>query len=99
MAKDKEPITPYITKIRALAALGVSTVLVVGGSGDYFDVADAVVCMEEFRPRDVTAAARAVATSFGPCPAAAAGVGMPFGTVAQRVPTAIYGALGFRALS
>lgn len=36
---DREPITPFITKLPALAASGVSCVLVIGGSGQYFDVA------------------------------------------------------------
>ena len=41
---------------------GVSTVLVVGGSGDYLDVADTVIAMETFRPHDVTARAAGVAS-------------------------------------
>jgi len=41
----------------------ISTVLVVGGSGDYLDVADTVIAMETFRPHDVTARANAVAAS------------------------------------
>ena len=49
VSKDKEPITPFISKIRVLAARGVSCVLVMGGSGDYFDVADRVICMEAFQ--------------------------------------------------
>lgn len=36
---DKEPITPFICRLPALAASGVSCVLVIGGSGQYFDVA------------------------------------------------------------
>ncbi len=36
VAKDKEPITPFIARIRALAASGMSVVIVMGGSGDYF---------------------------------------------------------------
>jgi len=36
---DREPITPFITKLPALAARGVSCILVIGGSGQYFDVA------------------------------------------------------------
>lgn len=36
----REPITPFIVKLPALAAQrGVSCVLVIGGSGQYFDVA------------------------------------------------------------
>jgi len=46
VAKDKEPITPFIDKVRHLyREHRVSTVLVMGGSGDYFDIADCVICM------------------------------------------------------
>ena len=41
VSADREPIRPFITRVRSLwSERGVSTVLVVGGSGDYFDVAD-----------------------------------------------------------
>lgn len=61
IAKDREPITPYIDKVRQLYDdLGVSTTLVIGGSGDYLDKADTVIAMEAFRAYDVTARARAV---------------------------------------
>jgi predicted ABC-class ATPase len=57
-----EPIVPFVDRIRELhRRLGVSTVLVMGGSGDYLDVADHVVHMDHYRPRDVTAAARSIA--------------------------------------
>ncbi len=62
--KEKEPITPYIDRVRAMyEQYGVSTVLVVGGSGDYLDVADTVIAMETFRPHDVTSRASAVAAA------------------------------------
>jgi predicted ABC-class ATPase len=57
-----EPIVPFVDRIRELhERLGVSTVLVMGGSGDYLDVADHVVHMDHYRPCDVTAAARSIA--------------------------------------
>lgn len=62
IAKDQEPITPLIDKIRQLYTdYGVSTILVMGGSGDYFDVADTVIAMENFQPDDVTEKAKAIA--------------------------------------
>ncbi len=65
VAKEKEPITPFIDKVKQLYTdLQVSTVLVMGGSGDYFDVADTVIMMDEYRPRDVSAAAREIARNF-----------------------------------
>jgi predicted ABC-class ATPase len=65
VAREKEPITPFIDRVRDLyTACGVSTVLVIGGSGDYFDVADTVMAMEKYQPRDVTPDARAIADRF-----------------------------------
>lgn len=59
---DKEPITPFVDRVRELyETLGVSTVLVMGGSGDYFDHADTVIQMDAYTPRDVTARAKAIA--------------------------------------
>ncbi|NER26382.1 MAG: ATPase, partial [Symploca sp. SIO1C4] len=57
-----EPITPIIDKVRQLYFdYGVSTILVIGGSGDYFDVADTVIAMENFQPSDVTNQAKIIA--------------------------------------
>ena len=62
IADDQEPITPFIDRARQLHdVLGVSTVLVVGGSGDYFDVADTVIAMRSYHPADATTEAREVA--------------------------------------
>lgn len=59
---DDEPITPFVERVRALwEDLGVSTVLVMGSSGDYFDAADAVIELKAYRPIDVTARAKAIA--------------------------------------
>ncbi len=65
VSKAHEPITPFLDRVRALyEELGVSTVLVMGGCGDYFDVADRVIAMREYLPYDVTEEARAVAARF-----------------------------------
>jgi predicted ABC-class ATPase len=66
VAKDKEPITPFISKVRALFEKhSVSSVLVIGGAGDYFSVADHVIMMDSYEPRDVTADAKAIASQHG----------------------------------
>ncbi|GAB3224848.1 ABC-ATPase domain-containing protein [Glycomyces halotolerans] len=63
VAKDREPLTPLVDLIRSMADdHGVSTVLVMGGSGDYMDVADRVVMMDAYRPEDVTERAEALAS-------------------------------------
>jgi predicted ABC-class ATPase len=59
--KDKEPITPLIDKIKLLYRnLDVSTILVMGGSGDYFDVADTVIMMDTYKPFEVSNQARSI---------------------------------------
>ena len=62
IARDKEPITPLLHRVRELyERRGVSSIIVMGGSGDYFDVADTVIMMDNYEPRDVTAEARRLA--------------------------------------
>ncbi|MCB9745681.1 MAG: ABC-ATPase domain-containing protein [Alphaproteobacteria bacterium] len=59
--RDLEPITPLVERARQLVeAWGVSLVMVIGGVGDYLAVADRVVAMEAYAPRDRTAEARAL---------------------------------------
>lgn len=66
VAKDKEPITPFISKVQALYKQhGVSSILVVGSAGDYFSVADNVIMMDTFEPRDVTIEAKKIASEHG----------------------------------
>jgi predicted ABC-class ATPase len=63
VAKTSEPITPFVDRIRELRdQLAVSTILVMGGSGDYFDHADLVIQMDSYRSRDVTREAREIAS-------------------------------------
>jgi len=60
--KEGEPITPLVDRVRSLwETCRVSCVIVLGGSGDYLDVADTVVAMKDFRPSHVTADAQRVA--------------------------------------
>ena len=62
---SKEPISPFLDLVRPLRdALGVSTVVVVGGVGDYLDVADRVILMEDYGLRDATAQAHEVREKF-----------------------------------
>ncbi len=61
---QSEPITPFIDRVRQLYEQnGVSTILVMGGAGDYFGVADTVIWMNEYEPHDVTANARSLIES------------------------------------
>ena len=62
---DRETIVPFIDRVNELhEALGVSTILVLGGSGDYLDVADLVIMLEEYEPHEVTTRARTVAAEI-----------------------------------
>ena len=60
--KEHEPITPFVDRVRELyEGLGVSTVLVMGSSGDYFEQADHVVQMQDYQPLEVSEEARRIA--------------------------------------
>mgnify|MGYP000269758421 CR=1 FL=1 len=62
VTKDNEPITPFIDKVRQLYdEKGVSTVLVMGGSGDYFSVAHQVIQMTAYVPENATQKAHHIA--------------------------------------
>ena len=87
VSKDKEPITPFIDKVRQVYQdLGVSTILAIGGSGDYFDVADRVICMVEYKPSDLSQQAQTIAERYraGRSPEG----GESFGSIAERIPLA-----------
>ncbi|SEB14907.1 Predicted ATPase of the ABC class [Thalassobacillus cyri] len=65
VVKEKEPITPFIDKIKQLRdELDVSTILVMGGSGDYFDAADSVIMMDQYLPYNVTNKAKEIADRY-----------------------------------
>jgi len=83
IASDREPITPFIDRARDLAGDGVSTVLVVGGAGDYFDVADTVIAMEAYVPHDVSKQAKEIASQL---PAGRATEATPWQAMTTRVP-------------
>ena len=87
VTKDREPITPFIDKVRQLYSdMEVSTILVIGGSGDYFDVADSVICMVEYKPCDMTEQARAIAKKYTAERSPEGGEN--FGTITERIPLA-----------
>lgn len=66
VAQEKEPITPFIDKVEQLKVQkDVSTIMVVGGSGDYFDVADHIIMLDAYHLEDVTDKAKAIAKEMG----------------------------------
>ncbi|KAF2772670.1 hypothetical protein EJ03DRAFT_287806 [Teratosphaeria nubilosa] len=61
----QEPITPLVAKAKALYNQhGVSTVIVIGGLGDWLSVADHVIAMEGYVPRSITAEAKKVVEQY-----------------------------------
>jgi len=93
VADEREPITPFVDRVGALSASGVSTVMVMGGSGDYLDVADRVVLMDSYALRDATTEAAAVAaaqprvsTALSQWPTAGARVPLPSPPRGRRGP-------------
>ena len=66
ISKANEPITPFLDRIRDLYERhDISTVLVMGGSGDYLDVADQVIMMSSYKVEDKTAEAKRIVAN---CP-------------------------------
>ena len=85
VAKEKEPITPFVDKVRQIYdELGISTVLVMGGSGDYFPVADQVIQMTDYWPENVTRRAHEISAN-GDRERTAEG-GRLFGRIRHRIP-------------
>ncbi len=65
VAREAEPIVALLDRVRELyESHRVSTILVMGGSGDYFDAADTVIQLADYRPREVTALAREVGAQY-----------------------------------
>ncbi len=59
---QKEPIIPLIDRLRELfEKFGISSILVIGGAGDYLDVCDRVIVMENYIPLEKTEYAKMIA--------------------------------------
>ena len=87
VAKEKEPITPFVDKVEQLYTdLGCSTILVTGGSGDYLDIANRVLMMDNYLPKDVTERAKDIVKIYV-CHRSKEG-GEHFGKLRERIPKA-----------
>ena len=65
IAADEEPIVPFIKRVGELyQQKDVSTIIVVGSCGAFFHVADTVIQMEKYLPKEITQAAREKAKAF-----------------------------------
>ena len=63
--RDMEPITPFIDRILELYQVyGISTVIVAGSSGAYFHIADTIIQMDRYEPKEITMLAKETAKDF-----------------------------------
>jgi predicted ABC-class ATPase len=69
LAARQEPITPFLHRAQTLhRGLGVSSILVIGGSGEYFRAADRVLLFDTYAVEDRTAQARDIVRDHPPFP-------------------------------
>ncbi|MCM1263641.1 MAG: ABC-ATPase domain-containing protein [Butyrivibrio sp.] len=55
VAREKEPITPFLERAEDLyKQAGISTILVVGSCGSYFYIADKIIQMDSYKAMDIT---------------------------------------------
>lgn len=63
--RNQEPITPFIERVTELyEKQGVSSIIVAGSSGSYFHIADKIVQMDRYIPKDITKRAKEEARNF-----------------------------------
>jgi predicted ABC-class ATPase len=64
--RDAEPIVPFIDRVRDIyEKAGISTILVAGSSGSYFNVSDCVIQMNKYKPYEITELAKKEAAAYG----------------------------------
>lgn len=86
---EREPITPFVDRVRPLLTRqGVSTVLVAGGSSAFFEVADHVIALDAYVPREVTEEAHRLVGVTAHGPATDSDATDPGFVTSPRVPTA-----------
>ena len=72
--REMEPITPFIERIREMyEEYGISTIIVAGSSGAYFHIADRIIQMDRYIPKDITALAKQEAEQAAKSQGTAAG--------------------------
>lgn len=65
ICREEEPITPFIERVNSMYQdLGISSVIVAGSSGSFFQIADTIIQMREYIPYDITAKAKKAATDY-----------------------------------
>jgi len=79
----KEPIIPFVERIKEMKEMGISTIIVAGGAGEYLSVADLVIVMEEYLPEDETAEAKRIVSRY---PSSFKGDFPPLKMPVERIP-------------
>ncbi|MDE6816061.1 MAG: ABC-ATPase domain-containing protein [Lachnospiraceae bacterium] len=65
ISRDKEPITPFIERLRDLyEKAGISTIMVAGSSGAFFYTADHILLMDCYRAVDITQRVKSLCGEF-----------------------------------
>lgn len=67
--REKEPITPFLERAEDLYKKAeISTILVAGSSGAFFHIADTIIQMDNYVPKDITASVKKLCSQY-PLPA------------------------------
>ena len=67
--REKEPITPFLERAEDLyKKAGISTILVAGSSGAFFHIADTIIQMDNYVPKNITASVKKLCSQY-PLPA------------------------------
>ena len=80
VAREKEPITPFLERAADLyEKAGISAILVVGSCGSYFHIADKIIQMDSYKAIDITDRTKEIIKEY-PVPAVSApGFHLPTG--------------------
>lgn len=63
--RQEEPITPFIERVNSMYEdLGISSIIVAGSSGSFFQIADTIIQMREYVPYDITKKAKQIAKDY-----------------------------------
>lgn len=67
--REKEPITPFLERAEDLYKKAeISTILIAGSSGAFFHIADTIIQMDNYVPKDITASVKKLCSQY-PLPA------------------------------
>lgn len=65
IAREKEPITPFLERAEDLYnKAGISTILVAGSSGAFFHIADTIIQMDSYHPVDISEKVRGLCGKY-----------------------------------